>query len=192
MPAWNSATIRSRSAAADATVQERGVDVEVVADVLLQQLAHLAELCEHQRPFVDVEQLGDELVEAVELAGATGQPRAVAQRLGGVVAHLFQAGQCRQHATPPAHAFFVRRVVEQLVDDLLVQHRLLAGELGEGDLLDLVGQVGQQPPVGLGAPQHERLGEPAQPLGGDLDRRSARSGCRSARGTAAGRRAAPG
>ena len=80
---------------------------EVVADVLLQQLAHLAELREHQRPFVDVEQLGDELVEAVELAGPTGEPRPVTQRVGGVVADLLQPGQGGQHATSPAHAFLV-------------------------------------------------------------------------------------
>ena len=48
-------------------------------------------------------------------------------------------------------------VGEQLVDDVLVQHRLLAGEPGPGDLLDLVGQVGHELAVGLRAAQHERL-----------------------------------
>ena len=70
----------------------------------LQQVAHLAELGEHQRPLVDVEQLGDELVEAGELAGAAGEPRAVLERVGGVVADLLEARQRGQHATPPAHA----------------------------------------------------------------------------------------
>ena len=53
-------------------------------------------------------------------------------------------------------------VGEQLVDDLLVHRRLLAGELGVRDLFDLVGQVGQQATVRLGAAEDERLREPAQ------------------------------
>ncbi len=171
-------------------MQERGVEREPVAEVDLQQVAHLAELGEHQRPLVDVEQLVDELVEAGQLARATGQPRAVLERLGRVVADLLEPGQRRQHATAALHAFEVLGVDQQLVDDLLVEHRLLAGELGEGDLLDLVGQVGQQSPVGLGAAQHERLRERAQ-AGRDLavvvalDRPT-----RTARGSAAGCRAA--
>ena len=54
-------------------------------------------------------------------------------------------------------------VGEQLVDDVLVQHGLLAGQPGPRDLLDLVGKVGDELAVGLGAAEHERLGEPAQP-----------------------------
>ena len=148
-------------------MQERRVEREPVADVRLQQVAHLAELGEHQRPLVDVEQLVDELVEAGELAGATGQPGAVLERLGGMVADLLEPGQRRQHPTSPLHPLEILGVEQQLVDDLLVERRLLAGELGEGDLLDLVGQVGQQPAVGLGAAQHERLGQRAQ-AGRDL------------------------
>ncbi len=71
--------------------------------------------------------------------------------------------QRRQHPPASLHALEVLRVDEQLVDDLLVERRLLLGELGIGDLFDLVGEVGEQPPVGLGAAQDERLGELTQP-----------------------------
>ena len=157
-----------------------------------QQLAHLAELGEHERPLVGVEQLGDEFVEARELAGPSGEARAVAERVGGVVADLLEARQRGEHETAPPHALGLFGVGEQLVDDLLVERRLLAGELGVGDLLDLVGQVGEQPPVGLGAPQDERLREPAQPrrrvgVAVALDRRAEAlaepaAGCRAGRG----------
>jgi hypothetical protein len=82
--------------------------------------------------------------------------------MGGMVADLLEAHQRGEHEPAASHALGLFGVGEQLVDDLLVQRRLLAGELGVGDLLDLVGQVGQQPLVGLGAPQDERPGDVAQ------------------------------
>ena len=48
--------------------------MELLADVLDEQFAHLTELREHEGPFALVEQLGDQLVEAGQLAGATGEP----------------------------------------------------------------------------------------------------------------------
>ena len=59
---------------------------------------------------------------------------------------------------------YITRVMQpqELVDHLLVEGGLLAGELGVGDLFDLVGQIGQQPLVGLGAAQDERLGDVTQ------------------------------
>ncbi len=57
----------------DAAVEERCVHLEPLTQVDLEQVAHLAELGEDQRPLVDVEQLGDELVEAVQLARAAGE-----------------------------------------------------------------------------------------------------------------------
>jgi hypothetical protein len=135
----------------------------VAAHVRLEQVAHLAELGEHEGALAHVEQLGDELVEPVQLARPTLDARAVLQGLGGVVADLLEPGERGEHPPAPLHALEVLGVDQQLVDHLLVEHRLLLGELGEGDLLDLVGQVGQQPLVGLGAPQDERLGERAEP-----------------------------
>ena len=83
-----------------------------------------------------------------------------------MVADLLESHQRGEHEPAPPHAARLLGVGEQLVDDLLVHRRLFAGELGVGDLFDLVGQIGQQPPVGLGAAEDERLGEPAQPGGG--------------------------
>ena len=57
-------------------------------------------------------------------------------------------------------------VVEELIDDLLVERGLFAGQLGVGNLFDLVGEVGQQAPVGLCAPQDEWLRGPPQPSRG--------------------------
>ncbi|MEI2723498.1 MAG: hypothetical protein V9H26_08140 [Verrucomicrobiota bacterium] len=130
-------------------------------------MPHLAELGEHQRLLAGIEQVGDQLVEAGELARATGQLRAVAQRVGGVVADLLQPGERGQHEAAAAHAGGLLRVGEQLVDDGLVHVRLLAGERRPRHLLHLVGQVGHERLVGLRAPQQERPGEPAQLGGGD-------------------------
>jgi hypothetical protein len=50
-----------------------------------------------------------------------------------------------------------------LVDDVLVEHGLLAGQPGPRHLLDLVREVGHERAVGLAATQDERLGEPPEP-----------------------------
>ena len=54
-------------------MQERRPEVELLADVLDEQFAHLAELREHQGAFTLVEQVGDEFVEPGELARSTGE-----------------------------------------------------------------------------------------------------------------------
>ena len=170
-------------------MEERGREPELVADVLDEQVAHLPELREHERPLALVEQLGDELVEPGELAGPAGEARPVLQRMRRVVADLLQTHQRGEHEAAAAHAARQFGVGEELVDDLLVHRGLFAGELGVGDLFDLVGQVGQQASVGLRAAEDERLREAAEPGGRvgivvAFDR-----GAEPRRGTAAARRA---
>ena len=140
-----------------ATVQERRRQAEPLVEVALQQQAHLAELGEHQRLLAGVEQVGDQLVEAGQLARPAGEPRAVAERVRRVVADLLETGQRGQHQAAALHAGGLLGVGQQLVDDALVHAGLLAGERRPRDLLDLVGQVGHQRLVGLGAAQQERL-----------------------------------
>ena len=52
--------------------------------------------------------------------------------------------------------------VEHVVDDRPVEAGLLPGEVAQHVHLDLVGQVGDDRPVGLEPPEHERAGEPLQ------------------------------
>ena len=104
----------------------------------------------------------------VSLPDRPAEPRAVAERVRRVVADLLEPGQRGEHQAAAAHAGGLLGVDEQLVDDLLVHARLLAGQRRPGDLLDLVGQIGQQRLVGLGAPQQERRRQPAQCRGGGV------------------------
>ena len=66
----------------------------------------------------------------------------VAECVGRVVADLFELREGGEDDRPPLHPFVLVGLFEQLVDDLLVEHGLLAGEPGPGDLFDLVGQFG--------------------------------------------------
>ena len=156
------ATLTCDAAVQEGHVAAQAVVAEAFAEVPLQQQAHLAELGEHERLLAGVEQVVDELVEPGELARPTGQRRAVAQRVRGVVADLLQPRERGKHQSPSAHAGLGLGVDQQLVDHALVHAGLLARERRPRDLLDLVGQVGHQRLVGLGAPQHERRGEPPQ------------------------------
>jgi hypothetical protein len=56
-------------------------------------------------------------------------------------------------------------LLEHLVDDRLVERRLLLGEVAVDAHLDLLGQVGDDAPVGLQPAQDERAGRLAQTLG---------------------------
>ena len=85
-----------------------------------------------------------------------------------MVADLLEAGQCGEHDAASAHSARLFGVGEELVDHLLVERRLFAGELGVRDLLDLVGQVGHQTFVGLGAAQDEGAGQSAEAGGRQL------------------------
>ena len=166
-PAWN---VGDHAVAARSAPRRRGgtapSQLEALGEVAHEQLAHLPELGEHERPLVDVEQLVDELVEAGQLAGAPGE---AASRRRATWAGWLQICLSRVSAASTRPRRFIPVVVggvgEQLVDDVLVEHRLLAGEAGPGDLLDLVGQVGHERPVGLGAAQHERLRQRAAARG---------------------------
>ena len=97
-----------------------------------------------------------------------------------MVADLLEPHQRGEDEATPAHALGLFGVDQQLIDHLLVERGLLLGELGVCDLLDLVGQVGEQALVGLGAAEDERAGDPPEPggrigrrlgVGGPLDRR---------------------
>lgn len=61
---------RVAAGAGDPAVQERGVEAELIGDVLGEQLARLSELGEHQRVCVATEEIGDE--ETAEQLGVKG------------------------------------------------------------------------------------------------------------------------
>jgi hypothetical protein len=73
VPSWNASTIRSRPSLVTPPWRNGASKWNWSLTCGAQQLAHLAELGEHQGAFVGVEEFGDELVEAGELAGAPGE-----------------------------------------------------------------------------------------------------------------------
>ena len=111
----------------------------------LEDPAHVDVLGEHERPLADVDELVDELVEAGELARPAGD--AAGPSPNAFVGWLQICLSCVSAARTSPRRFIpcaALASVEQLVDDLLVEQRLLAGEPGAGDLLDLVGQIGDE------------------------------------------------
>ena len=110
-------------------------------------------------------QVDDQFVEAGELSRTAPEPRSIAECVRRVVADLLQAGQRSEHQSSAAHAGGLLSIGQQLVDDALVHAGLLARQRRPGQLLDLVGQVGNQRLVGLGPAQQERRRQPAECFG---------------------------
>ena len=88
---------------------------------------------------------------------SSGSVAAVAQQLAGVVAELLEPHQVGQHQAAPLHAVHVVQQLGQFLDQLGVQRRLPLAQPAERPDFDLVGQVGDDAPVGLQPPQDVRL-----------------------------------
>ena len=72
-------------------VEERELDAQQLAQVGLEQRAHLGELGEDEGPFAGGGDLLEDLFQPGQLAGAVAvEARAVAQEVGGMVADLLE------------------------------------------------------------------------------------------------------
>ena len=109
-----------------------------------------------------------------------------------MVAHLLEPEQPGEHRAPPVDALGLVGPGEQVVDDRLVERGLLAGERAAVDRLDLVGQVGDDRPVGLQPAQDERAGDPPEQRGRLGVAVRARWAGRTARGTTRADPSSPG
>ena len=82
-----------------------------------------------------------------------------------MVADLLELHHGGEHQAAPLHAFGLVDAVQHVVDHGLVERGLLAGQGAERLHLELVRQVGDDRPVGLQPPQHERRGDAAEMRG---------------------------
>ncbi len=105
------------------------------------------------------------LGEPLQLAGASGDGRAVAEELRRVVAHLLQLHQRGQHQPLALDAVraFQRRF--RLFGHRQVEGGLLLGQRAIDRHLLLLRQVGNDAAVGFQAAQQEGTGEAFQPCG---------------------------
>ena len=80
-----------------------------------------------------------------------------------MVADLLELHQrCEHDAGSPRSRSTSSAPLQHLVDDRLVQRRLLAGQVAVDSHLDLLRQIADDLLVGLQPPEHERAGRPAQ------------------------------
>jgi hypothetical protein len=152
------------------------VDAEAGGEVRGEQVAHLLVLGEHQRGVAGGQRLVEQRGEARELGAAELRERqrrrvdrgarALAERVGRVVADLFEAREHLQHQALARDAVGAVHLAQGLVDHALVEARLLLGEVHPGGLDDLVGEVVDHAAVALEPPQHQRPHQAAQ--GGGL------------------------
>ncbi len=136
------------------------------AQHLHQQLAHLAELGEDQRLAARGVDLVEQVDQPLRLARRGGVGGALLQVMRRVVADLLEREDHPQHQPLPLEAARLagdRR--EALAHDGLVQRGLLGRERAVLVLLELVGQVVDDPAVALEPAQHEGCDDPAQACG---------------------------
>ena len=79
-----------------------------------------------------------------------------------MVADLLELHHRGQHQAPALHPFGLVDPGEHVVDHRLVERGLLPGQGTELLHLELLGEVGNDRPVGLQAAQNEGRGDPAQ------------------------------
>ncbi len=128
------------------------------AEVPRQGLGHLAELGEHQHLLLAQRELLAQLGQAGELAALLGREAPVAEPLRGMVADLLEPQQGGEDRAAPLDAVHRAEPPLELLHGLLVEGRLLPGERAVRAHLGLLGQVGDDPAVGL---------EPSQDVGPD-------------------------
>ena len=163
--AWNRATISSRARLRGPAVQEQHLAAEPLLQVTAQQVPELGELGEAQRLVPLGERLGEDLLEPRELAGAPIERGAVLEQVRRVVARLLELHQRREDDPRALDPGGVLGLLDHLVDDRLVERRLLLGQVAVDAHLDLLGQVADDAPVGLQPAQDERAGRLPQALG---------------------------
>ena len=128
-----------------------------------QLLTPTGEVGEDQDALAGGEHGVDDLVEAGQLAGPPVEILAVPVEVGGgMVADLLQGGDGGQHLALAGGAVVRQLVAEQPVDDGLVQADLLGGHAAVVELVDLVGQLGGDQRLGLGAAEDEQTVEGPQ------------------------------
>ena len=93
-----------------------------------------------------------------------GHRRAIAEKVGRVVADLLDARDRGQHQPAARHPFALLKLLLHLVHQRRVQGRLLLRHLHGDDVLALFRQVVNNRGVRLHAPEDKRRREPLQPL----------------------------
>jgi hypothetical protein len=131
--------------------------------VSAQQVAELGILGEQQRLLTRGEHLLEGLLNARQLARASGQAAAVLQELRRVVADLLELGHRRQDQSPALNSVGALDPLHHVRDDRLVERGLLVGQRAHHLHLYLGRQVGDDRGVGLQPAQHERLGQRSEP-----------------------------
>ncbi len=143
-------------------VQDRAAAVENARQELRERLGHLAELGEDEHFFLARGDLLGDLSEPLELAAFSGDVVPGTNPLGRMVADLLEAHEKGQDRAAPLNAVQAVQVPPELLDRLLIEHGLFAGERAEGLDFDLVRKVEDHGGVGLQAAQYIRPSQGSQ------------------------------
>ena len=121
-------------------------------------------MTEHDDGFALVDDLVDQRDEPVQFAGAPGEVGlvVVVGDRGGMVADLLQAGDAGEHLPLARDALGAGDVAAHVVDDGLIQRRLLPRETAVIAHDDALRQLVRDAGIGLVSPQHERRDPLAQ------------------------------
>ena len=139
-----------------------------LGEVLGELHAPLGEVGEHQHALARREDRVDDLLEAGQLARTAGEGQVVVLVRGGVVADLLERGDGGEDLALAGLGTVGQVVGEhELVEHRLVEADLLGGHRAVVELVDLVGQLGGDLGLGLGATEHEDAVErPQRAFGG--------------------------
>ena len=163
-PSWNSLIIASRAPAREAAVVAADRLPGDLGEVVGEPHAPGGELGEDEDPLAGGEDLLDDLLEAVELPGPTGQRLVVLLVVPRVVADLLERGDGGEDRALLHVALGALGLHDEAVEHGLVEADLLGRHRAVVELVDAVGQLGGHARLGLGAAEHEDAVEGPQRL----------------------------
>ena len=143
-------------------VQDQSRTGEDGLEVRGQRRGHLAELCEDEHFLLLRRDDLRDLAQSRQLAAVGLAPRSVAEPLRRVIADLLETHQRCEHNPTTLHSLGTTEFRRQVGNRLLIERRLLAGQVAEGLHLGLVWQVGNDGLVSLQAAQDVRTHQRAQ------------------------------
>jgi hypothetical protein len=125
----------------DLAAQKKDFLPELILKILPQERSHCRELRKNQSSIADRENLLQHFGQSGQLTGSSGKGGPVSQKLGRVVADLFELGEYGQDQAFPLDSLCGVQGTFHIFHDRCIQRSLFFGQVAEDFHFHLFGQI---------------------------------------------------